>query len=753
MKVLDFGLAKALDPSPDADPSQSPTLTAAATQMGVIMGTAAYMSPEQARGKPVDKRTDIWAFGCVLLEMLSGQQAFPGDLTSEVLAAVIRAEPAWDGFPARTNPNLRIVLERCLEKELRSRWQDIGDVRTDLERIARDPTGAQLPTRTADVSSSHRSVPWVIAAGLAAGVIWLLAQPPSVARDEITAATVEIVLPEGVYLPVESKHATLALSPEGTRLIFAGVRNGVRRLYRRDLDDPDFVVVEIEGTEGADSPFFSPDGSQVAFFAESRLRTVSPDSGVPTDIGRTTPSGVHRGGAWIDDETFVHARSANDPISVLRSTSDHSLLPVDAWTPIDQLPAPSSWPAAVGERGLLFTDRSGEPGTDSVGLFSFDTLQVTSLVNGGSYPRYSPTGHVLYARSGSLYAIEYDTEGGDTGNERLLIEGIEMGDAGQAQFAVADNGTLAYVAGDLTVAEHELVWVDRDGNVVDSIRDDEQPFVSPRLSPDESQVAFNRDTGANTDVFVVNLIRGDLTRWTFDPGEDFAPVWHPDGGLALATEIGEGSGEQGPALGWMEGSNDDTELLFERPGDGNWEFPVSFSPDGQWLAYSAFGTDGNRDLYLLDFAMRTADPFVVTPSFIESTPMFSPDGVWIAYVSDRPGREDVWIAPSPLGSDSQPVSTAGGTEPVWSKDGSELFYREGTRMMRVTFSNGPGMPDTPQLLFADSFEPALPGPGIPNYDVSSDGTRFVMVRRKNPVRPTVIRVVLNWPEVFGLDDD
>ena len=756
VKVLDFGLAKALDTTPEGDPSQSPTLTAAATQMGVIMGTAAYMSPEQARGQAVDKRADIWAFGCVLLEMLTGHQAFPGTLVSDVLAAVIRAEPDWDGFPTRVHPGLRALLERCLQKALRSRWRDVGDVQVDLEEIAGDPTGADLFTATVQAPAARPWVPWAVSGVLAASVVGLLVPSTSAPLRDTTRATVEVVLPDGVYLAVDTGHPTLALSPDGSQLVFVGVQNGIRRLYRRDLADPMFGVVEIEGAEGAASPFFSPDGEGIAFFDASGLKTVPLDSGVPTDVSFSTDVPVNRGGAWLDARTFVYAGSANNALSLLEWAPDQDSLRLGAWSEIDELPAPSSWPAALpGGRSLLFTDQSTGPDTASVGVFSFETRAVTALVTGGTNPRYSPTGHVLYARAGSLYAIAYDTDTGQTGSERLLTDGIEMGDTGAAQFTVAANGTLAYVTGDLTSVDHELVWVNRSGNVVDTIRDDERRFHDPRLSPDGSQIALMSLTGpnlGNLEVFVHDLARGDLTPWTSHPGEDFSPVWHPSGGMAFSTEVGEDAGEVGPALGWMAGPNADTEQLLDRPGPDVLEFPASWSPDGEWLAFTA--TEGRgSDIYTLDPETRTAEPFVVTTGFRESAPTFSPDGDWIAYVSDRSGIEDVWIAPFPGGSDPRKVSTIGGMEPIWSRDGSELFYREPNRLMAVTFSKGPGIADVPQPLFVDDFERTQIGQGQADYDVSLDGSRFVMVRHKNPVTPTRIRVVFNWPQVFGLNEE
>ena len=662
VKVLDFGLAKAFaGDGGDTSVSQSPTISIAATQQGVILGTAAYMSPEQARGQDVDKRTDIWAFGCVLLEMLTSRQAFPGSLASDILAAVIRAEPEWAGFPPSVHPGLKSLLERCLEKNLRSRWQDIGDVRADVERVASDPAGAQLSTSITESHVWHKSIPWSVAAVLAAGVVWLLFQSANVPQGNMTAATFEVVLPDGVYLAVETDHPALALSPDGSQLIFVGVREGVRRLYHRELDDPDFKAIEIEGTEGAASPFFSPDGRQLGFFHDRGLKIVSPDSGVPTDVSRTTPISVNRGATWVDAETFIYAPDANGGQLIVQWTADHGLLPSSAWSPMTEVPAPSAWPHALPGGGrLLFTDQNGSSNTDMIGQFSFETGEVTTLVNGGTNPRYSLTGHVLYGRAGSLYAIEYDLETGTAGDEeRLIGDGIEMADTGATQFAVAANGTLAYVDGDLTPVEHDLIWVDREGNVVETIYQSGRRLWDPRLSSDDSQIALASVAGANQDVFVYDIARDNLTPWTSHSGEDAMPVWHPGGGLALFTEIGEGTEQGGPALGWMAGINQGTEQLFtERNGFEDLEFPGSWSPDGQMLAFTATSGSGGDDVYILNVETGSANPFVQSTEFRENTPMFSPDGNWIAYVSNQSGVDEVWIAKYPGGNDPaiQPVA-------------------------------------------------------------------------------------------------
>ena len=756
VKVLDFGLAKAFSPdtsSPDLSEVQTISVNTPSTQIGVIMGTAAYMSPEQARGKPVDKRTDIWAFGAVLYEMLTGKKAFLGEDMTDTLAAVVRGDPIWEEVPATLQSRLRSLLKRCMQKELRSRWHDIADVRVELEEIASAPPDAE-PSETG-TRQWPSVLPWAVVAVMSLLAAALFVLRPGVAPAGGGApAHVQVALPPGVYLPVETDHPTLALSPDGARLVFVGDESGVRRLYQRELATPDIRV--IEGTEGAASPFFSPDGARVAFFADSRLKTVSVQSGVPVDVSVVTESTVSRGATWINDGTFVYVSGANQTLSRLDAPDDMGTQGtegpegLDAWVEIAGVPKPAAWPSALpGGNALLFSDNSaGELEAAQVAAVSLDSGDVGSLVTGGTNPRYSLTGHVLYARGGSLYAVGYDPDRGELlGRETKILDGVVMGDSGAAQYSVAANGTLAFVAGEATAIEHELVWVERSG-AIETLFDDGRRFYDPRLSPDGTQLAFMSPTGPNRDVWVLNLERSNLTRWTSDPGEDFAPVWRPDGALALATEVGEAGGEHGPALGSMTGPDVSPDQLFARPGYGRLEFPSSWSPDGRQLAFLATGTNGEADVYLLDSETGQADPFLATP-FREMAPTFSPDGMWIAYVSDRSGRGEVYIQSFPEGGAPTQVSTAGGSEPRWSPDGQELFYRETNRLMAVVLGDDPADPAPPAAVFVDRFERGWTA-GRANYDVSPDGTRFVMVRRKNAVAPTVINVVLNWPEALGV---
>jgi len=415
---------------------------------------------------------------------------------------------------------------------------------------------------------------------------------------------------------------------------------------------------------------------------------------------------------------------------------------------------PSSWPDALpGGRSVLFSDNTGGRLEDAVvAAFSLDTGDIKRLINGSTSPRYSSTGHVLYARGGSLFATRFDAATTEmTGTEFKLIDGVVTGADGAAQFAVADDGTLAYVAGESSFSGHELVWVDRDGSV-ETLLDNDRRFLHPRLSPDGMSLAVMSPTGPNLDVWVLNLERSNFTRWTSHPGEDFGPVWGPDGILAFSTEIAQDyeESEVGPGLGWMTGPGQTTEHLLRTPGDGNWDFPTSWSPDGRWLLYTQRRDRTAVDIYLLDTESRQPETFLSTP-FEEDGARFSPDGRWVAYVSDQSGRLEVYLRSFPDQGNAQQMSTNGGQEPVWSRDGNELFYREGDKLMAVTLGvDATSTASPPKLLFQGQFEKTRFGGRNSNYDVSPDGNRFIMIRRKNPVQPTVIHVVLNWPKALRI---
>lgn len=400
---------------------------------------------------------------------------------------------------------------------------------------------------------------------------------------------------------------------------------------------------------------------------------------------------------------------------------------------------------------MLFTENAGgRPSEARIAVLSLATGKVRPLILGGTSPRYSRTGHVLFARGGRLYAVDFDSRLGEaSGPERPLSARVITESFGTAQYAVGGNGVLAYIAGDPVSADHELVWVDRSGSAR-AVLHNTAGFRDPRLSPDGTRLALTIPEGPNWDVWILDLARGTLSRVTSHPGEDFSPVWSPDGQeLVIGSEIGEDTGEGGPVMAWIRGSGERPEQLVASPGSGNWEFPTSWSPDGDWIAYVRIrNRSGDIFLFPTDRS-REPVPFLETPNTNEFGARFSPDAKWIAYVSDETGERQVYVRSFPKPGRANLISTNGGVEPVWSKDGRELFYRNGDALIVVALGRGSELaPAVPRTLFRGRYEMSLWGGESANYDVSPDGQRFLMIRRKTPPTAQVVQVVLNWPAVL-----
>ena len=372
------------------------------------------------------------------------------------------------------------------------------------------------------------------------------------------------------------------------------------------------------------------------------------------------------------------------------------------------------------------------------------------VVNGGSNPKYSATGYLLFTRGATLYSVPYDpADDAVLGPERELIDGVLTEGYGAAHYTIGGDGILAFVAGDAVSTERDLIWVNRSGEVEEVVLSG-RDFVTPRLSPDGLQVVVTVVEGANPDLWVLDLTRGAFTRRTTHQGEDFDLAWGPDGTvLAFASEIGQDDGEVGPAMAWVADSGDEPAQLYSSPMISHWEFPSSWSPDGEWIAFTARRSGRKADVFVLPTAEpREPVSFVETPSS-EWAPMFSPGGDWIAYVSDESGQDEIYVRPFPGPGPATLISTDGGVEPLWSKDGLELFYRSGDRMMVVEMMPGEAVaPAVPRELFSGPFERRTLGGEFANYDVSADGRRFLMVRRSRMVQPNVIEVVLDWPTVL-----
>ena len=521
VKVLDFGLAKALDPNPQGDPSESPTLTAAGTRAGVILGTAAYMSPEQAKGQRVDRRTDVWAFGCVLHEMLSGARAFNGDNVSDTVASVLRSEPDWDALPDDTPPRVSTLLRRCLEKEPRGRVQAIGDVRLALEGGFETTISAAHDSAVAPrLRTWQRPVPLVVA-GLTLLVLGSLATwawlSGGSSPGPVPPIRFAIALPGSDDMDIEGTNL-FTLSPDGQTLVYVARRDGVQQLYRSPINE--FAATPMMDTRDAQYPFFSPDGQSVGFFAGAELRMVALAGGPSRAVTAVAPG--HRGAYWGDDGTIVFGQSDlglwRIPASGLEAT----------FVTASDDGRPVWYPQVLPERGaILFTVSEIRPDAGDLHVLDPDTGAHRLVVRDAVAGRVLPTGHLIFQRSRALWAVPFDEDRLEVqGNPVAVVEGVNVGANGSVKFAVADDGTLVYQP-NIGRSNRRLAWLDRNGGrtLLDA---EPRPFISVRLSHDGEALALVVITEDNFDVWIYDLVRDVSRRLTSGPYLDRFPVWTPD---------------------------------------------------------------------------------------------------------------------------------------------------------------------------------------------------------------------------------
>ena len=654
VKVLDFGLAKALDPTPEGDPSQSPTLTAAATQMGVIMGTAAYMSPEQAAGKAVNKRSDIWSFGVVLYEMLTGERPFTGETVSHVLGAVLQVEPDWDPLPTPSHVVLGKLLKRCLVKEPRHRLRDIGDTLAELDEALAAPKADDAESPFIRQPAWQRVAPVAIAVSISIGLVaWVLTLPSTVTP---TTTRLSAMLPQGASVN-RSFQSRIALSPDGTRLAYAGSD----QLYLRHLNQ--LEAVPVSETAGAIEPFFSSNGEWVGFWADGELKKVPVTGGLPVVIAETArPFGV----TWNADDTILFgAGGGTGAVWQVAATGGSPEAIVPSAGAITGILRPQYLPE--GDRLLFSVIQSRR-----VLIHSLVTGERQTVVeDGGGDARYLPTGHLAYVDNGTLLAVPFDaSQGAVTGAAVPVIEGIEQGDPGRvAQYAFADSGSLVYERRRSADAL-SLVWVNREGE------EREFPLPSanynwPRVSPDGTKLAVTIDDEL-TDVWISDVGRGTPFKLTTHPELDNVPHWTPDGEHVVFASAREANGLLSLFRRRADGTGPVEKLLTtEVPGNLK---PYGWSPDGKSLLFD-YGPLTNLDIGVLNTDDGSWEPLLDSDA-IEAAPTLSPNGEWVAYTSDQTGRLEIYVQRFPGLGDRRLVSSGGGVQALWSPGGDELFYRD-----------------------------------------------------------------------------
>ena len=726
VKVLDFGLAKLSDAAGTGraelgDPSQSPTITAAAaTGLGVILGTAAYMSPEQARGRPVDKRTDVWAFGAVLYEMLTRRRAFEGEDVTETMAAVVKSTPDWAALPADVPPHIVTLIQRCLEKDRTARVGDIAVARFLLSPLA--SVGASPlapPRRTGRLATTM--VLLLAAAGVAAGLLAL--------RDRDAAPDLPAFRFEIATAPTDDP--STALSPDGAQIAFVANEDRVPMLWIRALDSVENRA--LPGTEGASYPFWSPDGRTIGFFAGGKLKRVEIAGGMPLEIAEA-PNG--RGGAWNADGVILFVRGVNAPVMRVPARGG----PVESVTEVntDSGPAhrlPQFLPD--GSR-FLFTSTLGTAETNGVYVGSLDKRPPVRLLPGDSGGRFAAPDRLLAIRQGALQAYTFDPDSAVVAGEPVVIAQGLGAVASITVFATSDTGVLAYRPG--TAQRRQLVWMNRQGAVLGTIGDPRTDYIaSPELSADEqSVVVFEQSTGEN-DIWVIELARNLRQRVTDGPPADAHPLWDPDGRHIVFNS--QRFGRSGPTRQAISGGT--AVPLFT---DAETGLVLSWTRDRRYVLLRRDTQATGADLVAVAPGPEPRQVLVAQSRYDETEGQFSPDGRWIAYVSNESGRAEVILQAFPDGQPRTRVSTNGGTQVRWSGDGREIFYvdPDGTMMAASVAASGTS-PDVklPVPLFKTHL---ASGPNVlgykPQYAVSRDGRFLLNTAIESASSPIVVSV--NW---------
>jgi eukaryotic-like serine/threonine-protein kinase len=707
VKVLDFGLARAWSgdaadavSGTSAALSQSPTLAHSGTAAGLILGTAAYMSPEQARGKAVDKRADVWAFGVVLYEMLTGRRLFAGETVTDVLAAVVKDPVDWSALPRETPARLRSLLERCLERDAKQRLRDIGEARIALARAAAAATEERA---TAPLAPKRASLALGFTAAIAAGIGALAAWQLRPAAPAAAVVRVIEAVPAG-FVPGVRSRARMSLSPDGSKLVF--VANS--RLYVRSLDT--LALTELPGTSRAWAPFFSPDGAWVGFSLAPGLKKVRLTGGEPVAI-----SGANGRAAWSPDGTILVAGDYAGILGVPEQGGEASVLvtPEPGWSYDSVQPL-------RGGRELLYTRfKPGAEAAETV-VRSRDRDDATVVLRAGFNTRYVGSGHLVYSQRSQLVAVAFELA-----SRRVLSEPVVVADqvafsssSGIAHFTLSEGGLLAYEHGVEESQSTRLVAVSRSG-ALSRLPTETRNYSDPRVSPDGRRIAAHLQ-GDLDDVWVADASRGALTRLSVEPGEDETPVWSPDGHY----------------LAWSGSRAGTTRAVFRRLADGSgdeellWRTEAhthvnDWTPDGRALVLQLVDTKTASDLWLLPLDTKQAAPWLATP-FSEHSARVSPDGRFVAYVSDESGREEVYVRSFSGAGARVQVSASGGGQPVWSRDGRSLVFRGDGGVQEAAFRSTPEpAAESPRVLFADRF--ASPQAGThTGYDVFPDG-RFLMV--------------------------
>jgi serine/threonine-protein kinase len=753
VKVLDFGLAKALEGDPSSSGShpqltQSPTLTANMTEAGVLLGTAAYMSPEQARGQSADRRADIWAFGVVLMEMLTGKGVYAGDTVSDTLAGVLAREPEWEELPDSTPRRVRDLLERCLDKDARTRLRDIGEARIAIDAYLADPhlekeEEAEAAGAAVEKPTWKRLLPWAVAA-VAIGALttsFLLQKYRS--EPQQPPVRLEAVLSEDpLFIDLGS---AVVLSPDGSKVVYIVNQDAGQGMYLRSLDRLQPTQL-FDGSESAYHPFFSPDGKWIGYVTPGELKKVPITGGTPITLCSLDRS---RGASWGPDGKIVFTQADRSGLMLVSENGGEP----EVLTTLDEAAGEIThrWPEMLPDgKAVIFNSATEDMNSADDAIIEAVMLATGErkiLHRGGYYPRYTATGHLVFIRDNTLFGLAFDPDKVEPiGAPAPLVEGITSNAGpGGAQFTVSNNGTLAFVSGELGVASYPIVWVDRTGQVT-PLWDTPASYGAPKLSPDGKRLSLSILRDNNWDVWIYDLEREVATRLTFDEAYDADQFWSPDGEYLIFNSSREGL--QTPFRKRADGSGEAERLT----QDKNDFWGYSMTPDGRYIIGETLSQ--SADLMVLDLEAEDAPQPYLASSFDERYPDFSPDGRWVAYASTESGKAEVYVRPFPAGGGKWQISDGGGAWPRWTKGGRELVYRTNSGIMAVTVDgSGPSFTvGRPEPVVEGEFRGGLFGIPVAgfifaDFDISPDGTRFVVFPgTEDELSQTHATFMFNWFE-------
>jgi serine/threonine protein kinase len=724
IKVLDFGLAKVREVAePATSLSNSPTLLSQ-SMPGVIMGTAAYMSPEQAKGFAADPRTDVFSFGCILYEMLTGKPTFSGDTTSEILASVLKSEPDLNLLPANLNPRLRAVLQRALEKNPKQRFHAIADVRFEIEQALKDPLGV---TASASTPSGQPRPGWIATVAVALVLIIALAIPAMRYLRETSPpeTRVEINTP-GTPQPLH-----FAISTDGRQLVFVASGDGSQKLWLRLLDSA--IARPLSGTEGAEYPFWSPDGHSIGFFASGKLKRVDIGGGPAQPVA---DAAAGRGGAWNTDGTILFAPTNASALWRVPAAGGQSVQVTKLDMPgIGSHRFPQFLPD--GKHFVFFAQGSAD--AQGIYLSALDNRETKRLIPGDGPGGYVEPGWLLFNQQGALVARRFNpTYASLEGDPVTLADSVSYDAAfNLGGFSVSPVGNITYRAGGSE--RRQLKWFDRTGRSLGEVGEPEANLLYAELSPDGRRVAVTRILQNNPDVWLVDLARGNPARSTFDPAGDFYGTWSPNG-----TQIAFSSNRKGIYDIYVKPSSGAgaEQLLLESP---HTKLVMDWSPDGRYVLYNDVDSKTGFDLWALPLMGDRKPLLIVNTPFEEREGQFSPDGRWVAYQSNESGRFEIYVQPFPEAGGKWQVSNAGGTAPRWRRDGKELYFLslDGKLMAAsVQASTSTFESALPLALFQTRAVTGSNANLRPQYAVSQDG-RF-LINSASETASVPISLILNW---------